>query len=420
VTVRVVFTEIVPEVAVMVAVPAVRAVARPLLLIPATVVLDELQVTCVVISRVVPSEKVPVAVNCWVAPPGTLGLAGVIAIEDRVPEVTVRVVLPETVPEVAVMVVVPAVRAVARPLLLIPATVVLDELQVTCVVISRVVPSEKVAVAVNCWVIATDMTGLAGVKDMEDWPSEFTVRVVLPETVPEVAVMVTVPVAMAVARPLLSTVATNGLCEFQVTCAVISWVVPSEKVPVAVNCWVAPPSTLGSAGVIAMEDRVAEVTVRVVLSETVPEVAVMVVVPAVRAVARPLLLSTATEVSDELQVTNWVISPPGATGNVPMALNCWVDPTGMIGLSGVTVMEVGCSIPSPHVFKDTAKDPRINILKINLKFFIRHPTGKKPATPSWRLPQEVSLPASKDSLVIHYPFSYYGLILRSCQVFLGE
>ena len=67
-TVRVVFTEIVPEVAVMVAVPAVRAVARPLLLIPATVVLDELQVTCVVISRVVPSEKVPVAVNCWVVP----------------------------------------------------------------------------------------------------------------------------------------------------------------------------------------------------------------------------------------------------------------------------------------------------------------------------------------------------------------
>ena len=63
-TVRVVFTEIVPEVAVMVAVPAVRAVARPLLLIPATVVLDELQVTCVVISRVVPSEKVAVAVNC--------------------------------------------------------------------------------------------------------------------------------------------------------------------------------------------------------------------------------------------------------------------------------------------------------------------------------------------------------------------
>ena len=308
---------------------------------------------------------------------------------------TVRVVLPETVPKVAETVVVPAVRAVARPLLLNVATNGLDELQVTCPVISWVVPSEDVAVAVNCWVVATDMTGLAGVKDMEDWLAEVTVRVVLPEKPPEVAVMVAVPVATAVARPLLLTVATNGLAELQVTCVVISWVVPSEKVPVAVNCWVAPPSTRGSAGVIAMEDRVAEVTVRVVLAETVPEVAVMVVVPAVRAVARPSLLTTATEVSDEVQVTNLVISPPGATGNVPIAVNCWVDPTDMIGLSGVTVMEVGCSIPSPHVFKDTAKKPRIHILRINLKFFIRHPTGKKPATPAWRLPQEVSLPHRK-------------------------
>jgi hypothetical protein len=169
-----------------------------------------------------------------------------------------------------------------------------------------------------------------------------------------------------------------------------------------------------------MEDRVAEVTVRVVLCETAPEVAVMVVVPAVRAVARPLLLTTATEVSDELQVTNLVISPPGATGNVPVAVNCWVVPTGMIGLSGVTLMEVGCSIPSPHEFKDIAKKPRIDILRMNLKFFIRHPTGKKPAIPAWRLPQEISLPASKDSLVIHYPFSYHGLFLRSMSnIFAG-
>jgi hypothetical protein len=420
VTVRVVLPETVPEVAVMVAVPAAMAVvAKPLLLTVATNGLDELQVTCVVISWVVPSEKVPVAVSCWVVPPGTLGLAGVIAMEDRVAEVTVRVALPETVPEVAVMVVVPAVRAAARPLLLTTATVVLEELQVTCVVISWVVPSEDVAVAVNCWVVATDMTGLAGVKDMEDWLAEVTVRVVLPETVPEVAVMVVVPAVRAVARPLLLTVATKGLDELQVTCVVISWIVPSEKVPVAVNCWVVPPGTLGSAGVIVMEDRVAEVTVRVVLFETAPEVAVMVVVPAVRAVARPLLLTTATEVSDELQVTNLVMSPPGATGNVPVAVNCWEDPTGMIGLSGVTSMEVGCSIPSPHVFKDTAKNPRINILRIDLTFFIRHPTGKN-RPPSWGLPQEVSLPASKDSLRIHYLFSYYGLFLRSCQVFLGE
>jgi hypothetical protein len=135
----------------MVVVPAVRAVARPLLLTVAAVVLDEVQVTCEAISWVVPSEKVPVAVNCRVVPRGTLGLAGVIVMEDRVAEVTVRVVLPETVPEVAVMVAVPvAMAVVAEPLLLTVATNGLDELQVTCEVISWVVPSEKVPVAVNC------------------------------------------------------------------------------------------------------------------------------------------------------------------------------------------------------------------------------------------------------------------------------
>ena len=50
--------------AVMVVVPAATVVARPALLIVATEVLDELQATVVVISWVVPSKNVPVAVNC--------------------------------------------------------------------------------------------------------------------------------------------------------------------------------------------------------------------------------------------------------------------------------------------------------------------------------------------------------------------
>jgi hypothetical protein len=51
-------------------------------------------------------------------------------------------VLPETVPEVAVMVAVPEVRPVAAPVSLTIATGVFDELQVTCVVILKLVPSE--------------------------------------------------------------------------------------------------------------------------------------------------------------------------------------------------------------------------------------------------------------------------------------
>ena len=46
-----------------------------------------------------------------------------------------------------------------------------------------------------------------------------------------------------------------------------------------------------------------KVTVRVVLPEILPKLAVMVVAPAATGVARPLLLTVATDVSDELQVT---------------------------------------------------------------------------------------------------------------------
>jgi len=189
--------------------------------------------------------------------------------EDRVPEATVRVVFPEIVPEVAVMVAEPTVTAVVRPPVLTVATAVFDEVQVTEMVISRVVPSENVPVAVNCWVAPTDRLGLDGVTAMDDRVAEFTVRVVFPEIVPEVAVMVVTPVVRAVARPLLLTVAIVVSEELQVTCVVISWVVPSAYVPVAVNCWVAPPGMFRLAGVTAMEDRVEEVTVRVVFPETV-------------------------------------------------------------------------------------------------------------------------------------------------------
>jgi len=50
VTVRVAFLEILPEAAVMVAVPAATPVARPPLLTVATDVFNDFQVTCLVIS----------------------------------------------------------------------------------------------------------------------------------------------------------------------------------------------------------------------------------------------------------------------------------------------------------------------------------------------------------------------------------
>ena len=143
VTVRVAVPDLPLKAAVMVEEPAATPVARPLLATVAVGVLDELQVTCEVISWVVESEYVPVAVNCWVLPAAMLAVAGVTAIEDSVTAaVTVRVAVPDLPLKAAVMVAVPAATAVARPLLVIVALVVLDEVQVTCVVIVWVVESE--------------------------------------------------------------------------------------------------------------------------------------------------------------------------------------------------------------------------------------------------------------------------------------
>jgi hypothetical protein len=235
-------------VAVIVAVPAVTAVAAPMLpavlLMVATPVLEELQVTIDVRSCVVPPENVPVALNCWVPPTATVGLAGWTAIELSVAEETVKVVEATTFPDVAEIVVEPAATAVATPLvpavLLMVAAALLVELQVTEEVRSCVVLSEKVPMAVNCWEVSRAMVGFAGWIVILTSVSAVTVKVVEVEAFPIVAVIVVVPAETAVADPLLPAVllmvATPVLKELQATDEVKSCVVPSENVPVAANC----------------------------------------------------------------------------------------------------------------------------------------------------------------------------------------
>jgi hypothetical protein len=82
------------------------------------------------------------------------GLAGVIAIETNTAGVTLSVVDPDIEPEEAAIVVMPVSKLLARPFvsgpLLIVATVAFEELQCTVVVMSCVLPSVNVPVAVNC------------------------------------------------------------------------------------------------------------------------------------------------------------------------------------------------------------------------------------------------------------------------------
>ena len=70
------------------------------------------------------------------------------------------------------------------------------------------------------------------------------------------------------------------------------------------NCWVRPFAIEGFAGVMAMETSAAAVTLKTAGGLVmVPEAAVMFVEPAASVEARPELLTVATAVFEEFQVT---------------------------------------------------------------------------------------------------------------------
>lgn len=68
----------------------------------------------------------------------------------------------------------------------------------------------------------------AGVTTMDCSAAEVTVRVVVPEIAPDVAVIIEVPPARPLDNPDADTAATDAVAEFQVTVAVMSCDVPSE------------------------------------------------------------------------------------------------------------------------------------------------------------------------------------------------
>jgi hypothetical protein len=114
---------------------------------------DDVQLTEVVRFCVLPSENVPVAVSCRLVLLAMDGFTGVIVSDVKV-TITPRAVAPVTGPSavfnVAEILELPWRWPSASPLELIAATVVLDELQVTRLVRSLVLPSLKVPTAVNC------------------------------------------------------------------------------------------------------------------------------------------------------------------------------------------------------------------------------------------------------------------------------
>ena len=169
-----------------------------------------------------------------------------------------------------------------------------------------------------------------------------TVSVVVPLTVPLVAVMVVVPAATLVASPLVLIVATLVLLERQV----IGWPVstlPLASFVTALNGTAGAPSTIEGAVGVTVTDATAAgggaVTVRVVVPLAVPLVAVMVVVPAATLVAKPLVLMVATLVLLERQVIGWPVSTVPLASFVTALNGTAGAPSTIEGAAGVTVTE---------------------------------------------------------------------------------
>ena len=82
---------------------------------------------------------------CWAASTGIELAAGATVIDSKfaAAPVTLRVAVPFIVPDCAVMVTTPAIRALARPVLLIEATLVSEVNQVKDVVKTWLLPSEN-------------------------------------------------------------------------------------------------------------------------------------------------------------------------------------------------------------------------------------------------------------------------------------
>jgi len=223
--------------------PTPRLVASPCVpgasLMVATSAVFELQWTVCVRSCVELSLKVPVAVNCCVTPRGTTAAAGEMSSETNSAAVTISVLEPTTSPTAALTFVVPCPRLVASPALLMFAVEGSSTVQDTVDVRSRLLPSVKVPIAVNCCVVPNGIDGVPGVTAMETRVAGVTVNVVLPFTVPEVASMVADPILRPVAKPIWSPdpliVATSDVSLVHSTECVRSCVVPSVNVPVAVN-----------------------------------------------------------------------------------------------------------------------------------------------------------------------------------------
>src|SRR6185437_13818669 len=100
----------------------------------------------------------------------------------------------------------------------------------------------------------------------------------------------------------------------------------------------------------AIDCKAAGAAVNVVEPMTALEVALMVLVPlAATTVASPPAVIVATEVVAEFHVTEPVMFETPPSLNVPVAVNCCVNPFAPVGFAGVTAIDCRAAGPAVNV-----------------------------------------------------------------------
>src|ERR1700719_4569119 len=230
-----------------------------------------------------------------------LAVAGVSVTEATGTAVTVMADVPFCPSLVAVIVAVPGATPVTRPLPLTVAAAVLLELHVITRPVSAM-PFASFGIAINCTVCPTTKLAVAGVSVTEATGTAVTVMADVPFCPSLVAVIVAVPGATPVTRPLPLTVAAAVLLEPHVTTRPVS-AAPFASFGIAVNWIVCPAVRLVVAGVTATDATGTTATVIADVPLCPSLVAVIVAAPTATAVTRPLALTVAAAGVLEAHVT---------------------------------------------------------------------------------------------------------------------
>ena len=285
-------TSLLPSlVPVMIALPAASAVTTPLAFTVATVVALLLHVTVRPVSTV-PFDERSTALACTVCPTTIDESVSETSTESTGIGETVTVAVPLFPSLVAVITDVPTATAVMTPA---PDTVATDGEALLHVTVrpASTPPTESRVTAVACVVVPSTIDDEASVTTTALTGTGDTVTAAVALCPSLVAVMVAVPGATAVTRPLADTVATPVADEVQLTARPVSTSLLAARVT-AVPCVVCPTSSAEDANVSDTLATGVGLTVSVASPTMLSTVARITAVPLVSAVTTPAAETVAT------------------------------------------------------------------------------------------------------------------------------